>query len=528
MTNEFANRRFRQPPASGDQGPCAGQGSHAGLGQGSHAVGFSQGPRRVCGGRSLRCSGLVAAIALAVRGRLLAGLTCLLVGPLGGSPTLAQTGSPTMATAIASSWDDPYALPQSSQSVLYSSSSAAAVQTAGWSASRSGLIDQPIINGGAITQSLSRPLQRVLYAEPYRGRMFIRGEYLGWMMDGMDTPPLVTTNPAGTAVNQAGWLGGNETSVLFGGELNDDFRSGFRVRGGWYVDPSRFWAVGGDYYQLLGDGDSFSATSDGSTILARPFYNMLSGLESAQLIAYPARVRGSVDIDTDTTLRSFGIHVQSDAVYPANHPSQIANGCAREPRVDWIVGYRNVFLEDQINIRENLTALTAPFGKLDMNESFHTENQFQGIELGFVREVVLGRWWFEASSRVAVGNNQQKVKIAGSTRLTEAGVPETFPGGLYAQRTNIGTYERDRLTVVPELGATLGWNFGPHLSLNVGYTFVYIGNVVRAGDQIDTDVNPNLIPVETSPMTGPLRPEFQFRSTDFYAHGITVGGDIRF
>jgi hypothetical protein len=206
----------------------------------------------------------------------------------------------------------------------------------------------------------------------------------------------------------------------------------------------------------------------------------------------------------------------------------MANGCAREPRVDWIIGYRNVSLEDNLQFSENLTALVPPGGIVNLRESFETENDFQGIELGFVREVPFGRWWFETTSRVALGNNSQKVKIAGSTRLIEAGVAETFPGGLYAQRTNIGTYERDRFTVVPELGAAIGFHVGPRLSLTAGYTLVYISNVVRAGDQIDTDINPGLIPVEANPLTGPLRPRFIFRQTDFYAHGITVGGDFRF
>jgi hypothetical protein len=239
-------------------------------------------------------------------------------------------------------------------------------------------------------------------------------------------------------------------------------------------------------------------------------------------------VRGDISIASDTQLRSFGINLQADAVNPPNHASQMANGCAREPRVDWIIGYRNVTLEDKLQFSENLTALVPPGGIVNLRESFETENQFQGIELGFVREVPFGRWWFEATSRVAVGNNSQRVNIAGNTRLIEAGVADTFPGGLFAQQSNIGTYERDRFTVVPELGATIGFHVGPRFSLTAGYTFMYISNVVRAGDQIDTDINRGQFPVATDPLVGPLRPRFVFRETDFYAHGLTVGGDFRF
>ncbi len=425
---------------------------------------------------------------------------------------LAQPAVATLSPPASAAWEDPYAMPSSSR----------------FTAAPVGLIDQPLFDGRLISDSPFSPMRMFRNVEPYRGRMFIRGEYLGWQMDPMDTPPLVTTNPTGTPQNQAGFIGGTDTATLFGGELNDSFRNGFRVRGGWYVDPSRFWAIGGDYYELFGSGDSFSASSGGSGILGRPFYDIVAGRETAQFTSFPALVGGDIAVASDTKLRSFGINLQADAVNPPNHSSQMANGCAREPRVDWIIGYRNVSLEDKLQFSENLTALVPPGGIVNLRESFETENQFQGIELGFVREVPLGRWWFESTSRVAVGNNSQQVKIAGNTRLIEAGVAETFPGGLYAQRTNIGSHQRDRFTVVPELGATIGFHVGPRFSLTAGYTFVYISNVVRAGDQIDTDINPGLLPVELNPLNGPLRPRFTFRETDFYAHGLTVGGDFRF
>jgi len=131
-------------------------------------------------------------------------------------------------------------------------------------------------------------------------------------------------------------------------------------------------------------------------------------------------------------------------------------------------------------------------------------------------------------TKVALGSNTQKVRINGSTQLTEAGIPETFTGGLLAQRSNIGIYERDEFAVVPELGATLGFHVSPRFSVTVGYTLVYFSNVVRAGEQIDTDLNPGLIPIEDNPLNGPLRPRFLFRQSDFYATGVTVGGDFRF
>ena len=396
-----------------------------------------------------------------------------------------------------------------------------------------GLIDQPVFDGSLLRNSPLAPRRLFDRPVPYRGRLFMRSDYLAWWMDPMDTPALVTESPAGTPPNQAGFLGGNQTSTLFGGELNGDFRSGVRVRGGWYVDPSRYWAVGGDYYQLFGSGDSFSASGPGTPggqILARPFFNIVSGNEAAQFISLANVVSGDVAIDSRSRLQSFGINVQADAVNAPNAASQIANGCGREPRIDWIIGYRYVALDDELRFAENLVALglSGNDNFVNSRESFETENRFQGLELGFVREIPFGRWWFETVSRIAIGTNAQKVRIDGSTMLTESGVPATFPGDLYAQTTNIGTYERNRFAVVPEVGATLGFHLSPRMSLTAGYTLVYFSNVVRAGDQIDTDLNPDLLPVANLPLTGAARPRFIFRQSDFFAHGATAGLDFRF
>ncbi len=378
---------------------------------------------------------------------------------------------------------------------------------------------EPIRNG---FRAIANPV-------PYRGRMFLRGEYLGWWMDPMQTPPLVTTSPTGTPQNQAAFNGGASTRTLFGGEINDEYRSGVRVQGGWYVDPSRYWAIGGDYYQLFGEGDTFSADSTTNPILGRPFFDIVNARETAQLLSFPGLATGGVNVNTDTQLRSFGIHLQADALNAPGSVSQIASSCAREPRLDVLVGYRYVSLEDEIHVIENLRSLTpAATGTINLRDSFETENDFQGIEVGAIREIPMGRFWFETKTKVAVGTNAQKVRINGSTQLVEAGVPATFTGGLLAQRSNIGIYERDEFAVVPELSATLGWHLTPRFSLTAGYTFVYFSNVVRAGDQIDTDLNPGLIPIEDDPLNGPLRPRFVFRQNDFFAQGITVGGDFRF
>ena len=54
--------------------------------------------------------------------------------------------------------------------------------------------------------------------------------------------------------------------------------------------------------------------------------------------------------------------------------------------------------------------------------------------------------------------------------------------------------------------------------------------VVRAGDQIDLAVNSSQLPTAGQPgvLVGPPQPAFQFHRTDFFMHGISFGGQLRF
>jgi hypothetical protein len=130
---------------------------------------------------------------------------------------------------------------------------------------------------------------------------------------------------------------------------------------------------------------------------------------------------------------------------------------------------------------------------------------------------------------VALGTTHQTVDVNGFTTITPPGGPATVvPGGFLALPSNIGRFTRDPFSVIPEVGFNVGYRITNNLSAFAGYNFLYWSNVVRPGDQINLGVNSTRTPVSLLPPNGPAAPLFSFRSSDFWAQGISFGVQLLF
>lgn len=207
-------------------------------------------------------------------------------------------------------------------------------------------------------------------------------------------------------------------------------------------------------------------------------------------------------------------------------------GCEGTPvscLVGGFAGWRHLGLSEDLQINENLTSLlpSPENGQFLIEDLFETNNTFNGADLGVVWQTTRGQFSLDLLMRLAVGSTHQSVLINGSTTISGSSVAgnnfQDATGGLLAQRTNIGEYSRSRVAVVPELGVTLGYVMTPQWRATLGYSFLYWSNVVRPGDQIDRNINPNLIPPEMRPLTGLERPVFTFVESDMWVNGLSVG-----
>lgn len=348
-------------------------------------------------------------------------------------------------------------------------------------------------------------------------------EYLMWYQDGMQTPELVASSPADGILPGA--------TVLYGGnnDILSDRLNGMRVRFGWWFVNNPKLGIEGEYVGTANESETFERFSNGSELLTRPFYNVLTGREDAQLVAKQGVVSGSVRVDAESQF--------SGAAVRFRRMLCCSTGCGISPltcgpvpaqsRIDATLGWRYFELDESLQVREALTPLPANGDSFAILDEFRTRNQFNGAEVGVHWQGRRGYWSLDTLMRVGIGNTRQTVRINGSTAITEGGVTSNHTGGLLAQQTNIGTYQKDSFGMIPELGATLGYQLTQNLRFTVGYSLIYWGSVVRPGDQIDRNVNPNLLPPTVSNTTTHLSPKFAFRETDYWIQGLSLGGEYR-
>jgi hypothetical protein len=86
--------------------------------------------------------------------------------------------------------------------------------------------------------------------------------------------------------------------------------------------------------------------------------------------------------------------------------------------------------------------------------------------------------------------------------------------------------------VVPQVDVAAGCHLANCARLFVGYSFLYLSDVARPGEQIDRGINPVQAPTITglpnAPLVGPARPAPLFNHADFWAQGLNFGVELRY
>jgi hypothetical protein len=323
-------------------------------------------------------------------------------------------------------------------------------------------------------------------------------------------------------------LGNEDTQVLYGNEtVLEDWRSGFRLYGGVWLDCCQCCGISADYFHT-DDDEFFISDPNADGFVARPFFDAAEGTNDAEAVITPGAVEGTVSVASDDDFSGAGIAVQR-RVWKCCDPC----GCGPASQGYLLGGYRHYRYDSDLVITENLEVIDRepfPAGTtIFLQDKFFTENEFHGAEAGFQGVLQRSCWWVDGLFKVAVGSHRRVVTIDGSTTFNtpngNGGSAQTFSGGLLTSEvTNIGRYADNTIAVIPELRVGLGSQLTCNISVRAGYGVILWNAVARAGSQLPPglEVDPSNIPPPESP-AGP-EPEFDgILGTSLVAHGFDLG-----
>lgn len=346
--------------------------------------------------------------------------------------------------------------------------------------------------------------------------LWMSAEHLLWWIKNGSVPPLVTAGGGGV-------IGSPGTRVLLD-DLNfaDDFRQGGRFALGYRFESNPPVGIEASGF-FLGDPDSHVRFSSSGPVLGRPYINAETGKPAVTLISSPGIAGGSVTIAARTSLWGSEANL-SVGVVSAGRFYLTALG-----------GFRLLSLEDEVKIDEHFSvARSVPgFGgnTVKIEDDFNADNRFYGGQVGLEAGLRFRMLTIDFRGKIGLGQMRQEININGATNvLMPGGSTTVFQGGLLALRSNIGHHQRDELGFIPELGLNVGLQLTRYLKVYVGYSFLWVDTVARAGEQMDPVVNVTQFPILSGNgrLVGPARPAFNFAGTDFWAQGINFGLQLRF
>jgi hypothetical protein len=145
------------------------------------------------------------------------------------------------------------------------------------------------------------------------------------------------------------------------------------------------------------------------------------------------------------------------------------------------------------------------------SDRFGTRNYFFGGQIGLEADAHYGSWSLDVVGKVALGANDGAVLVSGTTVV--AG--RATQGGLLAGAALSGRYASTDFAAVPEVDIRLGYYLTNTIRVTLGYSFLFLSDVVRPAEQIDL-----------------LRPgahgSLPANNADFWGQGINAGLEFRF
>ncbi len=341
------------------------------------------------------------------------------------------------------------------------------------------------------------------------------GDYLFSFVRAAAYPALATTSPAGTSRASAGVLGQPGTRTLFGNQLDDNVRPGLQIGTGYWFDAQHSFGIELGFMMLSNQSSLYFANSAGTPILARPFNDTSSGLPQAVLVAFPGSSAGALDFRAYSGPFYGGNIDVAEKIYDSGRL-----------RFNALAGYQAYGYSEGLYVNQTIVPSGggfAPGTRITSLDNIGTQNVFHGMDLGMRTEYFWGSLGLELLTKVAIGDLRTKVSVTGMQTTTAPGTaPAAFPGGVLALPSNMGSNPENYLGVIPNFGLALKWQVMPNLQFRAGYSLLWINGAARAGNEVNTTINPNNFPPATNVVPF-SQPTYILQRSDLWIQNVNVG-----
>ena len=368
-----------------------------------------------------------------------------------------------------------------------------------------------------------------------------RTEYLNWNITRgpLNTALVTTSTSASDAV--PGALGQAHTQVLVGpGDSAIDYGrlNGFRWTVGLaagFLPPLEVSGFSIGRNLTLFQGGTQDA---GLPYLARPvqFLDIPLGpgvaSENVEYVNVPTIANGNISI----TSRMYLNNIDVNFFVPLCETDCL--------KLDMMTGYRNTQFGEDLNIS---STLGGNFGSVRFNnvsypsgfsttavDSFRAINNFNGGQLGLRGVLSSERWSIFTDLKLGLGNMNSAMTIEGNSSLYEVAlghVVQTLPGGVLALPSNSGIVSENRFAIIPEANFTISYQLHSNFRLFAGYNLLYLSNVIRPGDHINSVIDSRQIPTDQNynPSVSGIAPGFPaLVHRDLFAYGFNIGFEFGF
>jgi hypothetical protein len=346
---------------------------------------------------------------------------------------------------------------------------------------------------------------------------WFRADYMASWIRKENSPPLIQSLP-GIFAN-AGTIPPNAPNTIFPinnqlkfGELN-----GLRINTGIWLTEDHSWGLDVTAFATGRASTGAAFSSLGSPILARFYTNANNGNPTDQNFSNPTLGTGySGAVSANATVNN---------IYSGDVNLRYNGYRLLSDNTDYLFGFRYFDFRESLQINSISTRPGLDPQTLRVADQFSVSNNFYGGQFGFASRWMGWRGFsFDGIVKMAVGSMDERATVNGSNSITTAGGTSTQPGGLLAQPSNIGNYQRNMFTVIPEVTLNLNYNFTQRSSFFIGWNYLWVSNVVRTANVIDPSVNNSNIRYIANPTPGfAPGPVVALHGQAFWMQGVNLG-----